>query len=556
MRSFKCIITLVFILFVQVLSAQKVYDFSEKAIIERLKKDVYTLSSEEMEGREAGTEGERRAAAYIKEQMQQIGLQPMFGDSYLQEFTFPGQWVITPGNFLSVGGRVFYPGDDYSPMPVSGDATVEAPAIYLSNGLEDFMGLNDYKDHTNLQGKIFFIEYYIPVSLERESGLREQQIVTLKLETALSHGAAGVVFINTQKDRPNPRILLRGNFERLEIPVVFGNIPVIEAMSRNPEAKAVISTRLERERFSALNVGGYLNNNAPTTVVIGGHYDHLGMRTTAEGERVIYFGADDNASGTAGVLEAARYLINSDLKNNNYIFLAFTAEEKGLIGSRYFTDSDAYDMGRINYMFNYDMIGRLENNNMALIGTGTSPSWDGLIDQVAPDHFNIRKSPGGMGGSDHSAFYMKDIPVIFFYTGSHQDYHRPSDTPDKVNFEGSREILAMSMEMISRLDKKDRLEFSSTPVTDRNRRRSETIALGLVPDITWDGQGLMIQAVMEERPAKKAGLMAGDVIVAINDTPVQEIQSYMGALENLRAGEKIRVRLIRKGREMALEVQL
>jgi aminopeptidase YwaD len=559
MKAFKIIFSLFIILLSHGLWAQQSFDFSDEAVIDRLKQDVYTLASDEMEGREAGTRGERLAAAYIKERMKEIGIQPMFDGSFLQEFTFPGQWIITPGNFLSVGGRIYYPGEQYNLLPVSGDATVDAPAVYVGRGMENFLGISDYVTTVSLEGKIFVIEYFLPELQERESGLTQQEVVGRKLEAAQNHGAAGVVFVNSLGERPNPRILLRGNLPRLDIPVVFADYPVFEYLRDNPNTTVSISTQLERETFTSVNVAGYWDNNAETTVVIGGHFDHLGYGgggSRSPAERVMHPGADDNASGTAGVLEAARYLTNSDLTSNNYIFIAFAAEEKGLLGSRYFTNSDAYDMERINYMFNYDMIGRLTDHSMALIGTGTSPTWDELIDTAVPGHFNIRRSPGGMGGSDHSAFYMKDIPVIFFFTGMHEDYHRPGDTPDKVNYEGAREILDFSFGMIAQLDGMPRLEFTPTPMADSRRRRAEAVTLGLMPDLTFDGQGLRVEAVVEDRPAQKAGLVAGDVIIRIDENQVQEIQSYMSALEQLRPGQTAVLTVIREDEEISVEVEL
>ncbi len=559
MKSLKGLLVLVLILGLQTGYSQQTFDFSREAVIERLKQDVYTLASDEMAGREAGTEGERLAAAYITERMQEIGLQPMFGESFLQELTFPGPWTVAPGNFLTIDGRIFHPQEDFQVLIVTADAEAQGQGVYLGRGMAGFMGTNDYQDHQNLEGKIFFIEYLLGEELERESGMSQPQIAARKLQDAADHGAAAVVFVNTQEDREDPRLSLRGNYPRMDFPVVFARRHVLEAFRNNPEAPLMINTHLERQIFTAVNVAGYLDNQAETTVIIGGHYDHLGLGRSGSrspGEQAIHYGADDNASGTAGVLEAARYLVNSDLTSNNYIFIGFTAEEKGLIGSRYFADSDAYDMSKVNYMFNYDMIGRLEEYSLSLIGTGTSPTWDSLIDQTAPEVFNIRKSPGGLGGSDHSAFYGKNIPVIFFFTGIHDDYHRPSDTPDKVNYQGASEILGFSMEMIAQLDQAQRLEFTPTPVAQNRRRRASGPTLGLMPDHAFQGQGLKVQAVVEDRPAQKAGIQAGDVITGINEKPVQEIYSYMEALEGLQTGQTIQVTLIRQEQEMQLEVSL
>ncbi|HSV88238.1 MAG TPA: M28 family peptidase, partial [Bacteroidales bacterium] len=237
-------------------------------------------------------------------------------------------------------------------------------------------------------------------------------------------------------------------------------------------------------------------------------------------------------------------------------FIAFGVEEKGLIGSRYFAGSDAYPIQNVNYMFNLDMIGRLVDNNLALIGTGSSPSWDAAIDQVAPEHFNIRRSQGGLGGSDHASFYMKGIPVLFLFTGIHDDYHRPGDTPDKVNFVGMYDILNIAHDLIEVLDDADRLAFTQTQAVDSRRRRADGVTLGVMPDHVHAEGGLKILAVINDRPAYRAGLLAGDIIVRINDDAVNEINSYMRALGNLRPGTVAIVTVQRGDQEITFSVQL
>ena len=161
-----------------------------------------------------------------------------------------------------------------------------------------------------------------------------------------------------------------------------------------------------------------------------------------------------------------------------------------------------------------------------------------------------------MGGSDHSAFYMKNIPVIFFFTGIHDDYHRPGDTPDKINYQGAQQILSFSIDMIARLDKVKTLEFASTPVPERRQRSSESVTLGLMPDHTFDGQGMRIQAVIEDRPAQKAGILDGDIILRIENTDVQEIYSYMAAMENLKKGQTVQVTVMRGQETLKIDVEL
>ncbi len=557
MKAIKIFLTL--ILVAQVLMARPPINFSEAAVIQRLRKDVYTLASDSMEGREAGTIGERRAADYIKTRMQQIGLKPMFKGSFFQEVPFEGEFVAGENNNLLIAGRQFKFEQDFFALPYTGNAAVSAPAVFAGFGLEGVEGFNNYENLGDIAGKIVVLEYYSPEGLEEKLGINSRQALASKIELAIKKGAAGIILGNSLSWRTDPRISLRLNVAREEIPVVFVTSAIFETLKSQPGIEVFLSTELERETHTGINVAGYWNNGAQSTVVIGGHYDHLGFGGPGSrnpGERVLHPGADDNASGTAGMLEAARFLINSDLKNHNYIFIAFSVEEKGLLGSRFFTESQAYDMTRINYMFNFDMLGRLVDHNLALIGTGTTPAWDAAIDNAAPEHFNIRKSPGGLGGSDHTAFYLKNIPVLFFFTGIHDDYHRPGDTPDKVNFIGTWEILNFAYQLMHEIENEDRLVFTPTQMADSRQRRTGGVTLGIMPDHAYNAPGLRVQAVIEDRPAQKAGLQNGDVIIRIDQDEIREIQTYMRALGNLQAGRTAEITVKRGEQELTFVVQL
>lgn len=559
MKIIKFFLSLALAISVTFAFGQRSFDFSKQSVIERLTTDVYVLASDSLEGREAGTVGERKAADYLKLRMQEIGLKPMFNGSFFQDVPFSG--ALTPGNnnYLVLGKNEFEFGNDFLAMPNTGNASATAPMVYASFGLEDVEGINNYQDLGNVAGKVILLEYYSPEGLEEKLGINAWQALASKIELAIKKGAAGIIFGNSLAWRSDPRISLRMNVPREGIPIVFATAGVFETLRNNPGAEIKLATELEREMHVGINVAGYWDNGAETTVVIGGHYDHLGFGgagSRSPGEQVIHPGADDNASGTAGVLEAARFLVNSDLKKHNYIFMAFTAEEKGLIGSRYFADGDTYDMGKVNYMLNFDMLGRLDDYNLSLIGTGTTPSWDAAIDQAAPAHFNIRKSPGGLGGSDHTSFYRKNIPVLFFFTGIHDDYHRPGDTPDKVNYQGTYEILEFSYDLMRVLEAEDRLAFTPTQAIDSQRRRAGGVTLGLMPDHAYDAVGLKIQAVIEDRPAHKAGIQNGDVIIRIDDEEIREIQTYMRALGNLQAGRIAQITVKRGEQELTFEVQL
>ncbi len=550
-----------------VAGAQEVFDFSQRAVIERLKQDIYTLASEEMEGREAGTDGEKKAAAYIKQRMAEVGLQPLFNGSYLQEFPFAGGWVWGTENHFSYLAHSFSHGEDYYVLPGSGIGSLSAPFVHVGYGLSGLVhleGFEDYCDyalHGEIDGYVAVMDIFMPEALDTLVDMAFLQIIQQKVRTASEKGAAGIVFVNTRSERGNPPVDLRISRQLFDFPVIFAEDHVLSALMADQQGLIALETDLYREELSGLNVAGYIDNQADKTVVIGGHFDHVGYGTRggsrSPGVVAVHPGADDNASGTAGVLEAARYISSSTINNQNYLFIAFGAEEKGLIGSRYFTESDAYDIEKVNYMFNFDMIGRLEDGALTLLGTGSSPAWDGMIDLMTPDQLSVRKSPGGRGGSDHTSFYVKDIPVLFFFTGLHDDYHRPEDTPDKINYEGAADIIGFGLQMIEHLDPMDRVPFSQTSTSGQARRaRADGPVLGLMPDHAYDGAGLRVLAVSDNQPAQRAGLQHGDIIMRINDHEIQEIQTYMEAMGTISAGEKIVLVVKRGEEELMLDVQM
>jgi aminopeptidase YwaD len=311
-----------------------------------------------------------------------------------------------------------------------------------------------------------------------------------------------------------------------------------------------IRTDIGEKKRIGHNVIGYIDNKAATTVILGAHFDHLGygedgnsmLRT---GEKLIHNGADDNASGTAALIELARILKSSKAKNNNYLFIAFSGEEMGLFGSKYFTDHPTIDLAKVSYMLNMDMVGRLNDSTKVLSvgGFGTSPQWASVInphDKKTP--FVIKIDSSGTGPSDHTSFYRKDIPVLFFFTGQHRDYHRPSDDADKINYVGELHVINYINTIITALNKRNiKLAFLKTRETQTGNT-SFSVTLGIMPDYTYDGAGIRADGVTEGRPASRAGIKAGDVIIQLGDFPVNSMDTYMQALNKFKKGDKTKVK--------------
>lgn len=318
----------------------------------------------------------------------------------------------------------------------------------------------------------------------------------------------------------------------------------------------------EGKEGTAVNIIGYLDNQALNTIVIGAHYDHLGAdgqnsSLNANGKNQIHNGADDNASGVAGVIELARYFsTNNRQEKNNFLFLCFSGEELGLLGSKYFTEHPPIDMTSINYMINMDMIGRLDPNTKSLLiyGTGTSPVWEPLIKKITPPDLVVKTDSSGMGPSDHTSFYLKNIPALHFFTGAHSDYHKPSDDWDKINFEGEAEVLKLIARIIDELDNASKLAFLKTKNKTQISRSSFKVTLGIMPDYTSAEDGLKVDGVTEGRPGHKAGIQTGDIIIRLGDYPIGNIQQYMDALGKFEKGQTVPVKVKRNHETHELSV--
>jgi Zn-dependent M28 family amino/carboxypeptidase len=315
------------------------------------------------------------------------------------------------------------------------------------------------------------------------------------------------------------------------------------------------STANVKERKGS-NVVAFLDNKAPYTIVIGAHYDHLGLghdrnSLEANGEGKIHNGADDNASGTAGVIELARYFAgNKTTEPFNFLFICFSGEELGLFGSKKYVENSDIDLGKMNYMLNMDMIGRLKEDNKLLIyGVGTSPIWVPLIDSLKTD-FSIKKDSAGIGASDQTSFYLKEIPVLHFFTGQHSDYHKPSDDADKINYKGEVKVLDYIIQIIEKTYHYPKLKYLKTRNPDIGRAQYK-ITMGVMPDYSYEGEGMRIDGATEGKPAAKAGLEKGDVIKKLGDISIKSVQDYMKALSNFKKGDTAKVEVLR-GKELKI----
>lgn len=327
----------------------------------------------------------------------------------------------------------------------------------------------------------------------------------------------------------------------------------------NPHASATDHANMDTlAPIKGKNVIGFMDNKAATTIVIGAHYDHLGYGGEGSlhaGEKEIHNGADDNASGTAALFQIAELLKERKYQNNNYLFIAFSGEEKGLWGSNYYTKHPTLPIETFNYMINMDMVGRLKDNKLAINGVGTSPVWKDALETATPKNITLNTTESGVGPSDHTSFYLKDIPVLHFFTGQHEDYHKPSDDIEKLNYQGIATVVEMIVDIIKQLDDDGKVAFTKTKDDDNKNTPRFTVTLGVMPDYMFSGKGMRIDGVTDGKPASKAGIRSGDVVIKMGDIEVVDMMSYMKGLSNFKKGDKTKVTVDRDGKKKTFKVQ-
>ena len=327
----------------------------------------------------------------------------------------------------------------------------------------------------------------------------------------------------------------------------------------NPHEEITFDNNNSDNKIHARNVIGFLDNGGENTVVIGAHYDHLGYGEESSlyfgDEVLIHNGADDNASGTSLLLDLANKLVMENLQSN-YLFIAFSGEEMGLLGSNYFLKNPTVTKDNINYMINMDMVGRLnEENKLSVSGIGSAKIFKQIVNSNN-DEFNLVEfgSSTGFGSSDHASFYYEDIPVLSFFTGQHEDYHKPSDDYDKINFKGISKISEYIVDIIKELDSKEKLSFVKVEET-KNATPRFKVGLGVMPDYLYNEGGMRISAITsKEKPAAKIGLIKGDIVVKIGEYDIIDMMGYMSALSKFNKGDQTTIRIKRDGKFLSFDV--
>ncbi|MEO5682552.1 MAG: M20/M25/M40 family metallo-hydrolase [Chitinophagaceae bacterium] len=523
---------------------------ADKVIIANLQLHVSTLADDKLEGRRAGSNGEKLAMEYIAGQFEKAGLLPK-GDnnSWYQAFDINDGKEINKGTYLLINGGDIKPAG-FFPFIGSPDKAIEAaPSIALREaGMPWFLNLKEELD-SNKSNPHFDVQAYILEQVKDAVKKKATAFVVYNTGTLDD----GLKFDGKEKAAP------------LAIPVIYVAKEIAKKYFADESATVEIKlkTLFTDKKRTGHNVVGYINNGAANTVISGAHFDHLGYGEDNNSmyrgtEKLIHNGADDNASGTAALIELARLLKTSKYKNNNYLFVAFSGEELGLFGSKYYTEHPTIDLANANYMINMDMVGRLNDSSKTVTigGYGTSPLWGSLFKAISADQNFLNKyDSSGTGPSDHTSFYRKDIPVLFFFTGTHSDYHRPGDDADKINYTGEYRIIKYIYKIIEAANSKGKLAFSKTRETQSVGGVRLNVTMGIMPDYAYSGNGVRADGVSDGKPAQKAGLQPGDVIVQLGEYPVLSVENYMQVLNKFKKGDKTKVTIKRGNETMEKEVQ-
>ncbi len=538
-----------------IISIETSFSQSTQVLTAALKKHVYALADDSMGGRNTGTVGAELAASYIEKQYKQIGLIPK-GDNqtFLQKYTFYTGKKYAGKNTLHIGGKNYALDKDYFAFNYSSNGHINGKGVFVKNGIEISGKINDYENQQDLRGKIFFIDASVPNILDFHTAKSKETEIETRIENAIKKGAKAIVLYSS-----DTLLELKANLniktKEYSIPIVCLKTPIPIA----PNLKVSLQVTLEKEKKTSQNIVGFIDNNAASTIIIGAHYDHLGLgedgNSLYRGAPAIHNGADDNASGVASVIELARAIKNEKTKYGkyNYLILSFSGEELGLYGSKCFVDNivNQIDSQKINCMINLDMVGRLstKDKNVEINGVGTSPSFDTIIKSIAIENIRVKEGMEGIGPSDHTSFYLKNIPVLHFFTGQHEDYHKPTDDADKVNFEGMQSVCNYILQTIEQINKRGRLIFTKTKESTNENTPRFKVTLGIIPDYMFDGKGLRIDGVSDGKPAQKAGLEKGDIILKLGETTIDDMTSYMKALGLYKKGDEVSIK-VQRGREL------
>jgi len=583
----------------------------DDAILERMKKDIFHLASDELQGRGVETKGNFLAGDYIAKQFADAGLKPGGPKGeWFQSFEIAGGAKLDGVNTLTLRGpeskeSSLKIGKEFQVMGVTGSGKASGELFFAGFGItvkdDKKFSYDDFKD-ADVKGKVVVVLRHTPrwnVTDKEKAFPNKDENAGLdrKVAQAATHKAAAVIVVNDLAEAKTDDLLTfeyLASASQVAIPVAQVKRSVIDEVFRSalnmsleeiekkigedlkPQSQPLkgwsvaIETHTKRTAIPARNVVGVLEGNGPLakeTVVLGAHYDHLGMggrgsREKGGGKGQIHHGADDNASGTTTLIELARRFGGmKERQGRRLVFLAFSGEELGLLGSRHYTNKEPlFPLESTVGMVNLDMVGRstedpkTKKEKLTIHGSGTAKGLDKLLEKTNPG-FQISLKPEGTGPSDHDSFFRKSIPVVFFFSGFHDDYHKPSDTADKINIPAMKKIAdyaqAITADFASEATRPVFVKAEGKPTPSGGGKGPR---LGIMPDYDEAKNGLLVGGVTPGGAASKAGVKDGDLIVEIGGRPVTNISTYMAIMGDQKAGQPVEIGLMREGKKLKLQV--
>lgn len=548
------------------------------------------LSDDNREGRYPGSRGSQDVVDYIVENFKSDKLEPAGTKGFLQPFEFITGITLGQQNSLTVAAINYSPGMDYIPLEFSSSGKFAGDIVFAGYGfsIDDSIQWNDYHG-IDSEEKWVLIFRGAPDGDHPHSDFAKHTPLRKKAMLARDHKAAGVLFVNPAGATDELMPLKHSpNSTAIGIPVLQISRKIADQLvgkkleelqnSLNDQGQPqsffldkhiAAEVNLVKEIIDVPNVIGLIPGADPELkneyIVIGAHFDHLGFGGEGAGSltpdsNAIHNGADDNASGTAGILELAEKLSgNRNELKRSILLMAYNAEEEGLLGSKHFVNNPTVDLSSVASMINMDMIGRMSEGKITIGGTGTSPEFESILNEANKSYgLHLKMSPEGYGPSDHASFYVNDVPVLFFFTGTHTDYHKPSDDWQHINAEGEKKIVDLIYDVTLRLSNWDeKLVFTEAgPKEATQTRRSFKVTFGVIPSYGSDAEGLEIDGAKKEGPAGKAGMKKGDVITSIGGKEIKNIYDYMYRLAELKPGETVEVKVLRGTKELTLKVNL
>jgi hypothetical protein len=560
------------------------------------------LASDELEGRRSGSKGARLAAAYLEREFKEYGLKPM-GDAggFLQKFEFISGVKLGNQNSLSTnvnGKKTQLKLDvDFRPLGFSGSGSYEGEIVFAGYGIsapdqkyDDYQGLD-------VKGKAVLVLRFSPAGDSPHNDFTQFSSLRYKVSKARELGAKAILFATGAADSDDDK-LMRFNYDQnagnagvpaINITQAFADQILMASGKKLKDLQKEINDKKAAQSFTLSNVGislktdvletreqtenvvGFLEGGDPKlkndVLVIGAHYDHLGYGGEGSGSLkpdtvAIHNGADDNASGTAGLLELAQFFASKRKEvQRSILFIAFSGEELGLLGSAYYVNNPTVPLERMIAMMNMDEIGRLKDRKLIVYGMGTSPGFESLVTRHNQDSmFVLKLNKDGFGPSDHSSFYAKKIPVFHFFTDIHSDYHRPSDDYDRINTEGEAKILKfmadIAMDMDSAAERPLYAQIEAPRQPAGGGREGMRTYTGTIPDFGEQVEGMKLAGVREGSPAAKAGLQAGDIIVKFGKVEIKNLYDYTYALGEYKPGDEVDITVLRGKEKLTMKIKL